>query len=320
MSSTFYSVRSPYKKGYLDVGGGHTIFYHCYGNKNGRPVLFLHGGPGAGTKRKDAKYFNPRLYNVILFDQRGAGKSIPFASLKNNTTSELISDINKLLDHFGIKKVFLFGGSWGSTLALAYAIRNKERVTGMLLRGIFLCTSEEKKEFFGQKGLSARLFPDAWERFAANAPRRLRKNPAKLSGYYLTKMNSSNKKVSDKYKLEWTIYEISMMKLVVTQKDMNEFTEDGVYKSLAPIEATYYGGNNYCFLPQGFIEKNASKLSGIPVVIVHGRYDAICMPASAYKLHKLIRGSKLYFVISGHGSSDKAMARKLKEEMDKFAD
>src|SRR3990172_4078985 len=226
MSSKFYSVRSPYKKGYLDVGDGHTIYFHCYGNKNATPVLYLHGGPGAGTKRKDARYFNPRLYNVILFDQRGAGKSRPFASLKNNTTRELVSDINKLLDHLGIKKVFLFGGSWGSTLALVYAIQNKKRVTGMLLRGIFLSNPEEKKEFFGPKGLSARLFPDAWERFSSHVPKGLRKNPVRLTEYYLNKMKSNNKKVSNKYKLEWTMYEISMMKLVVTRKDVDEFIKD----------------------------------------------------------------------------------------------
>lgn len=314
-----YPLRKPYRKGYLRVSDGCQIYYHLYGNQKGKPVLYLHGGPGAGTKPGDAKYFNPRTYNVVLFDQRGAGKSRPFASTKANTTWKLVDDITALLDHLGIKKVFLFGGSWGSTLALVYAIKNPKRITGMLLRGIFLSTREEKEAIFSQGGYSANLFPDAWERFASHAPKKLRKDYVALTEYYISKMHSQNSRVSDKYRREWFIYEVSMLALNMTKKDVDNYLRKGTYKAMAPFEAHYYGGRNLCFLSGNFIEKNARRLSRIPTVIVHGRYDALCMPASAWKLHKMLPKSKIYFIISGHHPHDKTMALKLKEEMDKFA-
>ncbi|MFA4820348.1 MAG: prolyl aminopeptidase [Candidatus Aenigmatarchaeota archaeon] len=305
-----YPPIKPYKSGFLKVGDGHTLYYELCGNPKGRPVLYLHGGPGGGIAPNDRRYFNPKAYNAILFDQRGAGKSKPFASTKNNTTWKLLEDIRVLLNHLGIKKVFLFGGSWGSTLALVYAINYPETVTGMLLRGIFLSTTEEYKEFFG--GYSAKMFPDAWERFLSFVPNR--KNPV---AYYIKQMNSKDKKISDKYAREWSTYELTMLKLVVPQKTLKKYLRRGNYRALGPLEAHYLSRN--CFLSENYILKNAHKLKKIPTVIVHGRYDAICMPISAYKLHKALPCSKLYFVISGHGAHDKNMGRKLVEELDKFA-
>ncbi|HLD39028.1 MAG TPA: prolyl aminopeptidase [archaeon] len=304
-----YPHIKPYKSGYLKVSDAHILYYEMCGNPNGRPVLYLHGGPGAGISPKDRQYFNPRKYNTILFDQRGSGKSKPFASTKNNTTWKLVEDINKLLAHVGIEKVFLFGGSWGSTLALVYAINYPEKVTGMLLRGVFLSVDQNFKEFFG--GFSAKLFPDAWDRFLSFVPNR--KNPV---AYYIKQMNSKNKKVQDRYAREWSTYELTMLKLDMNQKTMNKYLKRLSYRSMAPLEAHYL--SQRCFLPENYILKNIHKLK-MPVVIVHGRYDAICTPESAWKLHKALPQSKLYFTISGHNPADGVMAEKLIEEMDKFS-
>lgn len=309
--SNLYPPIKPYKRGYLKVSDGYRLYYELCGNPKGKPVLYLHGGPGAGISPKDRRYFNPRKFNAILFDQRGAGKSKPFASTKNNTTWKLVDDINALLNHLEIKKVFLFGGSWGSTLALVYAIKNPERVSGTLLRGIFLSTDEEEKEYFG--GFSAKMFPDAWERFLGNVPKKHRKNPV---AYYIKQMNSKSKK-RNKFAREWTIYEMTMLMLDMKKKTVNKYIKDGTYKSLSPIEAHYL--SQRCFLPEGYILKNIKKISHIPTVIVQGRYDAICMPVSAYRLHKALPRSKLYFTISGHSSRDKNLQEKLVEEMDKFS-
>jgi len=308
----FYPKIKPYKKGYLDVGNGHQIYYEMIGNPKGKPVLFLHGGPGSGIEPDDRRFFNPRKFNVVLFDQRGAGKSRPFASLNNNDTWKLVDDINKLLAHLGMKKAFLFGGSWGSTLALAYAIKNPNKITGMLIRGIFLCDSNDQKYYLN--GGVAVLFPDAWERFIGNVPQKYRKAPAE---YYYRQMKSKNAKIRDKFAKEWTIYELSILKMKMTEKMIKKYLKDGTYKSLGPLEAHYI--TKMCFMQDNYIIKNAKRLSKIPVVIVHGRYDAICPPLNAWKLHKVLKKSKLYFVTSGHGSSEEELRSKLIEEMDKVA-
>ena len=306
-----YPPINPYRKGYLDVGDCHTLYYELCGNPKGRPVLYLHGGPGAGISPKDRQYFNPRKYNIILFDQRGSGKSKPFALTKNNTTWKLVEDINKLLEHVGIGKVFLFGGSWGSTLALVHAINYPEKVTGMLLRGVFLSLDEDFKDFFG--GFSAKVFPDAWERFLSFVPKVQRKNPVP---YYIRQMNSKDKKIQNCYAREWSTYELTMLKLDMKQKTMNKYLKRLSYRSMAPLEAHYL--NQHCFLSENYILKNCHRLK-MPIVIVHGRYDAICTPESSWKLHKALPQSKLYFTISGHNPADAVMAEKLVEEMDKFA-
>ena len=303
----------PYKKGFLRVSDGYTLYYELCGNPKGIPVLYLHGGPGAGIWPKDRRYFNPKIYNAILFDQRGAGKSRPFASTKNNTTWKLVEDINALLGHLGIEKVFLFGGSWGSTLALVYAIKNPSRVTGMLLRGVWLADREDMEKYY-MGGGAANHFPDAWERLIGNVPKSMRKNPLP---YFVRQMNSRNRKIRDKYAKEMAIYEMTMLMLDMKKKTVEKYLKRGTYKSLGPLETHYI--SNHCFLEDNFILRNSKTLSRIPTVIVHGRYDVICRPLLAWKLHKALPKSRLYFVIAGHSSSDKKVEEKLVEEMDKFA-
>ena len=311
--SILYPPIRPYKKGFLNVSDGYRLYYELCGNPKGIPVLYLHGGPGGGISKKDRRFFNPKIYNVILFDQRGAGKSRPFASTKNNTTQKLIEDIDVLLQHLGIEKVFLFGGSWGSTLALVYAIKRPKRITGMLLRGVWLCDSDDINSYYLGGGV-ANHFPEAWERLIKNVPMSHRKN---IVAYYIKQMNSKNEKIRDKFAYELSFYEMSILKLKTKEKSIKKHMKKGAYKSLGPLEAHYL--SNLCFLTSDYILKNSHKIRNIPTVIVHGRYDMVCRPILAWKLHKALPKSKLYFVISGHSSSDKKLQEKLVEEMDKFA-
>lgn len=298
----------PYNSGYLDVGQGHELYYEQCGNPNGFPVLYLHGGPGSGFHDKHKEFFNLKRINLTLFDQRGAGRSKPFASVQHNTTSDLVNDINKLLDSLEIDKVFLFGGSWGSTLSLVYAIRNPKRVTGMLLRGIFLGDDAANDHFLN--GGVKDFFPENWERFASLVPKSKQGNVAQ---YYYDKMRFGTPSEKKKFTYEWAYYESSMLSLKPnpekTKGDMKTFS----YKSLAPLEAHYL--LNGCFLPKDYILKNANKVKKIPTTIIHGRYDFICEPINAHKLHRALPKSKLIYTVAGHHSSDTETREALVSEM-----
>ncbi len=271
-------------------------------------MLYVHGGPGAGFRDKSKDFFSLEKINLTLFDQRGAGRSKPFASIEKNETSYLIADMNKLLDYLNINKVFLFGGSWGSTLSLVYAIRNPKRVTGMLLRGIFLGADAASDHFLN--GGIKDFFPETWERFSALVPKSKQNNVAK---YYYDKMRFGTPAEKKKYAYEWAFYEASMLSLKTdlekAKANMNEFP----YKSLAPLEAHYL--LNGCFLPKDYILKNAKNIKNIPTTIVHGRYDFVCEPINAYKLHTVLPKSKLIFTTAGHHSSDPETRDTLKIEM-----
>ncbi|MFH1072143.1 MAG: prolyl aminopeptidase [Nanoarchaeota archaeon] len=302
----------PFEKGYLLLGDGHKIYYEACGNPTAPPVLFLHGGPGGGFQEKDKTFFNPKKWKIILFDQRGAGKSKPFASLQANTTQHLVEDIRKVLRHFRIEKTFVFGGSWGSTLALVYAIRYPETVTGMLLRGIFLATKEENR-FYYQEGVK-HFFPQEYERFMSMVPAREQKDPLK---HYLKKMTTGSRKEQDTYAHEYSRYEMSILKLENSEKKILKTLKKIPYLSLGRIEAYYLA--NSCFIPEAYILKNIQKIKDIPITIVQGRYDVICPPINAYTLHKKLNKAKLYLVTAGHSSSDPAIRKKLISEMRKAA-
>lgn len=304
----------PYRRGYLDVGDGHKLYYELCGNPKGKPLLYLHGGPGAGCDENSRRFFDPKAWNIILFDQRGANRSRPFGSLRANTTWKLVSDIRKLLRFLNVKKVFLFGGSWGSTLALVYAVKHPETVTGMLLRGVFLGRKEDIRYTYG--GGAEDYFPDAWERFVSHVPPRHRND---VIGYYVRQMQSKNRRISSRFAFEFAYYELSLLKLSMTHRDvmkiMGKASSHPGHKSMAIIES-YYMKNN-CFLPRNYILKNIGKISKqkIPVTIVQGRYDMLCPPMQAWQLHKALPKSRLVFAISGHGSGDPPLTAKLVEEM-----
>ena len=302
-----YTRIKTYKKAFLDVGDNHKIYYELSGNPKGKPVLFVHGGPGAGFSDKDKRYFNPKVFNIITFDQRGCGKSKPFASIKNNTTFKLASDMNKLLKYLKIKKAILFGGSWGSTLSLAYAIRYPKTVAAMVIRGVMLGTKEEDNYFvYGAK----EHFPEAWERMASLVP-----DNKNIISYYYKTMRSKNKETWRKYALEWARYEFSVSKLIPSELDVKRILKKIKFKAFSLIEMHYM--NNHWFLPKDYIIKNVHKIK-IPVSIIHGRYDNVCRPLSAYTIHNKIKGSKLYFTLAGHSASDEENLEKLTKEMDHF--
>jgi proline iminopeptidase len=297
--------RKYYKKGYIGVSGKHKLYYELYGNPKGIPVLFLHGGPGAGFSDKDKTFFDKRRYNVILFDQRGSSRSKPFGSIKNNTTQDLVNDIDKILDHLEFDKVYVFGGSWGSTLSLVYAIHNPERVLGLILRGIWLCDKYSIDHYIA--GGIKEYFPDVWERFSKHV-----KKGEKPADYYLRQMLSSDKKISNIYAYEWAYYEMSfytIRKIEHTGDILNTFS----YKSLAILEAHFIKNN--CFLPDNFIMKNIKKIRDIKTSIVHGRFDFICTPIQAFRLHAALNNSKLNIMTAGHSGYDKENFKRLKTEL-----
>ena len=294
-----------YKNGFINVSDGYKLYYELYGNPKGIPVLFLHGGPGAGFSDKDKQFFHKRRYNVIFFDQRGSSRSKPFGSIKNNTTQDLVNDINKILDYLNFDKVHIFGGSWGSTLALVYAINNPKRVRGLILRGIFLANKYSLEHYIN--GGIKEFFPDVWKRFVK--PVKKGENPA---DYYLKRILSKNKKISEKFAYEWAYYEMSFYtinKISNPDKILKTFS----YRSLAILEAHYI--INKCFLPEDYIIKNINKIKHIKTSIVQGRYDFICPPIQAFRLHSKLNSSKLNIVSAGHSSSDEEIKKALKTEL-----
>ncbi len=298
-----------YRKGYLDVGEGHEIYYELSGNPKGKPVIFIHGGPGGGFSEKDKRFFNPKVYNMIHFDQRGSGKSKPFASIRDNTTPKLVEDIKKLLDFVGVKKAILFGGSWGSTLALVYAIKYPETVSAMVLRGIFLASKKENDYFTYD---SKAIHPEAWRKMASLVPEEVIKK-RKIEEYYYHKITKGDKTTRDKYTLAWAEFEFSISKLKYDKKKVDEAVKGVKPEAFSTIELHYLVHN--CFIPDNYILNNAHKISSIHTLIVHGRYDCVCSPEAAYLLHKKLKNSKIYFPISGHSASEPETTKQLIAEM-----
>lgn len=305
-----------YKKGYLKVTDGHELYYEFCGNPKGKPVLYLHGGPGSGFSASSKRFFDPQVWDILLFDQRGAGKSRPFASLHENTTPKLIEDIKTLINFWGRSPVFLFGGSWGSTLALAYAETYPKTVNGLLLRGIYLNEPEEMEYFLG-RGVGSH-FPEYNQRLLSLVPTKLRNSSRGVINYYLNKVLSKNSKESQRYTYEWSRYEMSLLKMEAqSEEEIEKNLSSHSFQSTSPIELHYFKNN--CFLPKNFILNNVGDIAHLPVTIVHGRYDFICPPISAYKLHRALKNSKLIYTTAGHGSSEKENKKALKEEVVRFA-
>lgn len=298
----------PFDKGYVRVSGGHRLYYERCGRRNGIPVVFLHGGPGTGFVEKHKALFDFDRYNVLFFDQRGAGRSRPFGSTHQNTTWHLVRDITFLLDKFGIDKAMIYGGSWGSTLALVYAISHPERVAGLVLRGIYLASPASNKYYLG--GGVAAFAPEAWERFVSLVPPSHRHD---IPGYYRRKMMAGSKSSRRRFCYEWSYYEISLVALKTTDEQIKSMLNEYSFESLAILESHYVTRD--CFLSPNFILRNAASLSHMPVAIVHGRYDLICRPIEAWQLHKKIKGSRLHMVVAGHAASEPAVKRMIKQEL-----
>ncbi len=296
---TLYPAIKPYAVHQLAVDDIHTLFIEECGNPKGLPVVFLHGGPGAGITPDHRRYFDPSLYRIILFDQRGSGQSTPHASLEQNTTSLLVSDLEAIRKHFGIDKWVLFGGSWGATLALVYAETHPSRVLSLILRGIFLARPEDIAWFY-QVGGTSRVFPDYWESFVGHLP--VDEQKEILQNYYqrLTGQDEVARMAAAK---AWSLWEGCCATLQPNRETVNQFSQPHLALSLARIETHYFMHDS--FLEPNQILKNVSRLAGIPGIIVHGRYDVICPLDAAYALHKAWPGSELDIIRdAGHAACE----------------
>ena len=268
----------PFQSGMLELDAPHRMYYEQSGNPRGAPVVFLHGGPGAGSSAVHRQFFDPAYYRVVIYDQRGAGRSTPLGCLEKNTTPHLVADLELLREHLGIERWTVFGGSWGSTLALAYAEQHAARCRALVLRGIFLCRKSEIEWFL--YGLRA-IFPESWHAFAGYIPEAERSD---LLAAYYRRLTDPDPAVHLPAARSWSVYEGSCSTLLPNPALVADFASDRMALGLARIEAHYF--RNDIFLPADFLLANASRLAPIPGVIVQGRYDIVCPAVSADDLHR----------------------------------
>tara|TARA_Y100001933_G_C18997355_1_gene563024 strand:- start:7 stop:948 length:942 start_codon:yes stop_codon:yes gene_type:complete len=295
----------PNAQGFLKVSKIHKIYWERSGNPKGEKILVIHGGPGAGSQPRYRRYFNPNKFDIIQFDQRGCGKSIPFSELKENTTNDLVVDIEKLRKFLKIDKWHLFGGSWGSTLSLVYAINYPRRVTSLILRGIFLCRKFELSWFY-QYGASE-IFPDEYEKYISVIPVKERNNLIRAFYKYLT---SSDNDLRARSAIAWTNWEISTSHLIKKNINFSSSEVNSFPDAFARIESHYFINN--IFLEENFILKNIEKIRFIPTKIIQGRYDIVCPMRSAWDLHKKLHNSELFIIDeAGHSMSEKGITDKL---------
>jgi len=310
---TLYPEIEPYDTGFLQVSPLHRVYYEQCGNPKGKPVVFVHGGPGAGCNAKSRRFFDPRHYRIVLFDQRGCGRSTPHAELTDNTTWQLVADMETLCAHLGIGRWQVFGGSWGSTLSLAYAETHPERVSELVLRGIFLLRRWEL-EWFYQKGADA-IYPDAWEAYLAAIPA---VEHGDLMGAYYRRLTSPDKAVQLAAAKAWSVWEGSTSYLAQSEDYIASTGADDFALQFARIECHY-------FVHGGFFERddqllqNVHKLKNIPAVIVQGRYDVVCPIRSAWDLHRAWPEADLRIVgDAGHSAFEAGIMHELVSATDRF--
>ncbi|HEY8025423.1 MAG TPA: prolyl aminopeptidase [Burkholderiaceae bacterium] len=311
--AALYPAIEPYQSDMLPVDEMHTLYWEQCGNPDGVPVLFLHGGPGGGLSPTHRRFFDPSHYRIVLFDQRGAGKSTPLGEYRHNTTHLLIHDIERLRVLLGIEKWLVFGGSWGSTLALAYGQAHPAHCTGFVLRGIFLCTSDEIDWFINGMG---RFYPEAYAEFAAAIPEAERGD---LLRAYEQRLFSDDPKVYLPAARAWARYEGSCLYLLPHAAALADFTADTVALGIGRLEAHY-------MLNGGFFEDdqlihNLTRIRHLPAVIVQGRYDVICPPGTADRLHRAWPESRFHIIPdAGHAAMEVGIAKALVAATDQFRD
>jgi len=297
---------TPYRRGRLKVSQLHTLYFEECGNPQGKPLVFLHGGPGGGIDPVYRRYFDPRKWRIVLFDQRGCGRSRPHAELRGNTTWDLVDDIEKLRTHLGIDRWVVFGGSWGSTLSLAYAQAHPERVKGLVLRGIFLLRRSEL-EWFYQEGAS-HLFPDAWEHYLAPIPPRERGDMMKA---YYKRLTSRSAAVRKRAAKAWSIWEGSTSKLFTDPALVKRFGGGKFADAFARIECHYFVNRGF-FQRDDQLLRDVRRIRHIPAVIVQGRYDVVCPMRSAWDLHRAWPEAKLIVVPdAGHSMTEPGIRAEL---------
>ena len=310
-----YPQIEPYKEFKLKVSGRHTIHIEESGNPNGKPIIFLHGGPGGGIEPIYRRYFNPEIWRIIIFDQRGCGKSTPHAELRENTTWDLVADIEKIMEYLNIEKWVVFGGSWGSTLSMSYAIKYPSRCKGLILRGIFMLRKKEINWFY-QQGASY-IYPDAWEYYIEKIPESERND---LVRAYYKRLTSLDDKVRIESAKAWSIWEASTSKLFQSGDYLHHFEDSSVAEAFARIECHYFINGGF-FDSDEWILENVDKIRHIPTVIVQGRYDVVCPMISAWDLYRKFPEADFHIVQNaGHSMTEDGIAEKLIEYSDKYSD
>ncbi|MBU6446976.1 MAG: prolyl aminopeptidase, partial [Verrucomicrobia bacterium] len=309
---TKYPPIEPYQTGVLDVGG-HQLYWEECGKPRGLPVIFLHGGPGSGIDPGNRSYFDPSVYRIILMDQRGCGKSKPFASLHENTTWHLVEDVERLKVHLKIDKWVVFGGSWGSTLSLAYAETYPKSVLALILRGIFLGRPKELRWFY-QFG-AHHIFPDEWAKFIDPIPVEERED---LMQAYYRRLTSSDPSIRKRAASTWSSWEGAALKLIFDQKQFLQFTEDAHADALARIECHYFV--NRCFFKtDNWLIEQIGKIQQIPATIIQGRYDIVCPMEAAWELHQAWPSATLEIIKdAGHAASEPGITDALVRATDYF--
>jgi proline iminopeptidase len=310
---TLYPPIKPYQTGMLDVGDGHEIHYERVGRPGGKPAVFLHGGPGGGISPDHRRLFDPELYDVTLFDQRGCGRSRPHAGLEANTTWHLVADIERLRERAGFDKWLVFGGSWGSTLALAYAQTHPERVSELVLRGIYTLTKAELRWYY-QFGVSE-MFPDKWEGFQAPIPQVERGD---MIAAYRKRLTGDDPAAQIEAAKAWSLWEGATITLLPSPQISAVHGDDHFALAFARIENHYFVHDGW--LEEGQLLRDAARLRAIPGIIVHGRYDMPCPARYAYALHKAWPEAEFHLIEgAGHAYSEPGILDQLMRATDRFA-
>ena len=315
MTNKFFPPIEPFNSFKLKVSDLHTLHIEESGNKNGKPVIFLHGGPGGGTEPIYRQYFDPQKWRIIIFDQRGCGQSTPSSELIDNTTWDSVSDIEKIREYLNIEKWAVFGGSWGSTLSLSYAIKHPDRCMALILRGIFMLREKELKWFY-QEGASF-IYPDAWEKYLEPIPKD--KHGDLMSAYYEI-LTGDDKQARLQAAKAWSIWEASTSKLIQNEKSLHHFEDDDVADIFARIECHYFVNKGF-FEYDGWLLDQIDAIRHIPSVIVQGRYDVVCPMVTAWELHKKWPEADFHVIPdSGHSMLEAGIRNKLIDYTNKFVD
>lgn len=312
-----YPPIEPFRTGFLRVSDVHELYFEESGNPDGKPAVFLHGGPGGGTDAKMRTFFDPQVYRIVLFDQRGCGKSRPHANLVDNTTWHLVEDIERLREHLGIKRWLVFGGSWGSTLALAYAQTHPDHVTELVLRGIFLLRKWEIDWFYQNPDGAGALFPDLWQQYVATIPAAQRSDMVRA---YYELLTSADPKVVRQAAKTWSVWEGATSFLRLNPDYVAKFQEDEYAAAFARIECHYFINKGFLRTDNQLIE-DVGKIRKIRSVIVQGRYDVICPMKSAWELHRAWPEADLRIVPdAGHSAFEPGNIHELISATDRFAE
>jgi proline iminopeptidase len=303
---TLYPEISPYHTTWLERPHGHKIYVELSGNPHGKPIIFLHGGPGGGTNPKQRQFFDPKHYQIILFDQRGCGQSKPLGETNGNTTADLLSDIEAIRKHFNIKNWIIFGGSWGSALALAYATQHPETIKALILRGIFLSRKTELDWFLGEVRA---FFPEAHQTLLDFLPIDKRNELVKNYSEFVF---SNDLKISGSASIAWNRFESGLLKLIPQVEENKTLTDEDIQNEIARARVQLHYIKDQCFIDGKKILEEVKQLKNIPITIIQGRYDMVCPPITAYELYQCMPHANFIMVPdAGHSASEPSMTSEL---------